>query len=91
MNALLKTFTITKNLSLLYYNRIDKSKVYEQITINNKQLNSAAWIFAHLTWAEYFLIHQGFGFDTKAPDWLELVKIGNNHELIKDLPSIEII
>lgn len=91
MHTLLKTFTITRNLSLLYYNRIDKEKVYQQLIINDKQLNSAAWIFAHLTWAEYFLIHQGFGFNTVAPDWLDLVKIGNSHDLIKELPSIDII
>ena len=58
-NTLADTFESVRNLTKLYFSKLDDSQYMTDHKIDNVDINNAYWLFAHLVWTEHSLIIQG--------------------------------
>jgi hypothetical protein len=59
----------TRQLTRFYISNLKTVDPYEMIDFGGKKFNSVYWLTAHLIWAEDYLIVQGTGGKSVAPDW----------------------
>ncbi|HLP49555.1 MAG TPA: DinB family protein [Chitinophagales bacterium] len=83
------TFQKVRDLTRWYFSLLKNADPYMQWETNGQKLNSAAWLAAHLVWAEDFLIVKatgGKGFDLP---WLDNYKLGSAGNLHEDKPDMK--
>jgi hypothetical protein len=88
---LMNVFQETRSLSNFYFNKQKDSDVYQVFEVDGKPLNSAAWIMAHLAWAENFLILQAMNGPALNEDWFSKVAFGAPMAKKEELPEIDTI
>jgi len=87
--ALANAFESVRALSKSFIGMVDEKDVYENLVINNKELNSPYWIAAHLAWAESFLLITALGGEYNKHEWLDEYGFGSNPSEVKTKPSYE--
>ena len=88
-NTLADTFESVRNLSKLYFSRLDDSQFMTYHKIDNVNINNAYWLFAHLVWTEHSLIIQGIADQDMGIDWLEKFAYGSDPKSIESPPLLE--
>ena len=89
--TLMYVFNETRSLTHFYFNKMKDADVYKVFEVDGKALNSAAWIMAHLAWAENFLILQALNGPAQNADWFSKVAFGSLPAKKEELPDIETI
>lgn len=88
---LMYIFNETRSLSHHYFNKLKGVDLYHVFESEGKPLNSAAWILAHMAWAEYFLLLQALGGPALEIDWFGKVAYGSPMAGKEALPDIDTI
>jgi len=73
----------TRLLTRFYISNLKTIDPYEPIDFGGKRFNSLYWLTAHLIWAQDYLLVQGTGGKSVAPDWIKHYMIksdGSLHE-----------
>ena len=76
--AIAELLNYTRGLTKWYISKVPQEKLNETLEINGHQMNSAYWLIAHLTWAEYS-ISRSLGAPKLGVGWLDEFKISSPH------------
>ncbi len=85
------TYEMTYGLVRYYNSNLKDADPYKQWEVNDKKLNSIAWINAHLCWSEDFLLLKATG--GKSPDinWADHYCFGSDGSLHEESLDIKIV
>lgn len=88
---LLDTYQKVRDLTKWYFSLLKETDPYKVWEVNGAKLNSLAWLGAHITWAENFLILGGTGGTPVEGVWLNHYRLGADgtmHEATPDMKGI---
>jgi uncharacterized damage-inducible protein DinB len=85
------TLQKVRDLTRWYFSLLKDADPYQVWEVNGAQLNSVAWLAAHITWAENFLILGGTGGKPVEADWLHHYKLGCDGSLHEAQPDVKAI
>jgi hypothetical protein len=88
---LAETLQKVRDLTRWYFSLLKHADPYRVWEINGVKLNSIAWLAAHITWAENFLILEGTGGKPFEIDWLNHYRLGCNGSLHEEKPDMKVI
>ena len=71
----------SRQLTRFYISNLKAVDPYIPIEFGGKTFNSVYWLTAHLIWAEDYLIVQGTGAKSVAPDWVKHYHLGSDGSL----------
>ena len=80
-NLLAETFSKTREISMLYLNKLSEADPEKVVELNGIKLNSIYWLAAHLTWAEHRLVLEASGGTSLTIPWLNHYGIGSDGTL----------
>lgn len=75
------TLQKTRDLTRWYISLLKEADPFTRFQCGDLQLNSIAWLVAHLTWAEDFLVLQATGGKRAGEPWLDKHGLGSDGEL----------
>ena len=88
---LIDTYEMALGLVRFYTGKLKEADPHRQWEVNGQQLNSIAWINAHLCWSEDFLLLRTLGAAPANVNWLEHYSFGSDgslHEPLLDMKAI---
>lgn len=88
-NTLADAFESVRNLTKLYFSKLDDKYYYDENNINGVKINTAFWLLAHLVWTEHSLIVYGIGNREMEIPWLDKYAFGSDPGSIELQPSLE--
>ncbi|HRI85398.1 MAG TPA: DinB family protein [Ignavibacteria bacterium] len=88
-NILADAFESVRNLTKLYFSKLDDKNYYDENNINGVKINTAFWLLAHLVWTEHSLIVYGIGNREMEIPWLDKYAFGSDPGSIESQPSLE--
>lgn len=68
----------TRKLTKWYISKVPSELLTKSLTIEGHEMNSAYWLIAHLTWAQYS-ISRSIGASHDRQDWIAEFKISSPH------------
>ncbi|MCW5908252.1 MAG: DinB family protein [Chitinophagales bacterium] len=85
------TFQKVRDLTKWYLSLLKQVDPYKKWEVNGVEINSVAWLAAHITWAENFLILSGTGGAPVKADWLNHYQLGCDGSLHTPQPEMKMI
>lgn len=80
---------MTRNYTRTYFSRLKEVDLHHVFRIDGKALNTAYWLFAHVTSSENWLVLRGTGGDMVKLPWAKLFNVGAPPPAPADLPPIQ--
>lgn len=88
---LLDTYQKVRDLTKWYLSLLKEADPYKEWEVNGAKLNSIAWLAAHITWAENFLVLAGTGGQPVDAPWLNHYRLGADGSLHEGRPDMKMI
>ena len=87
MDILTEAIEESRNLTLFYLSKLGGKDFYKEFESEGTKLNSVAYVVAHLTWAEEFLVLRAITGEGAGISWTDNFRIGGARPPIESYPS----
>ena len=83
------TLDSVRNYTRWYFSKLKGVDLHREFMVEGKRLNTAYWLFAHITSSQNWLILRGIGGDMVRLPWAKLFNVGQTPPGADQLPPIE--
>jgi len=88
-NVLADAYESVRALTRWYLSKMKEVDMFKEFEVDDKKLNSAYWVMAHLVWAENFLLLRALGGKPVDLPWLDQFGISSTPVKRDTLPEVK--